>query len=166
MGELSRAIAGIVRSVCETMLGLEAELAAPGDPPDGPAGCVQFAGAWTGGVLLRCDAALARTCAAILLADDHCDDAAVCDALGELTNMVAGNLKAVLPAPSRLSLPVVVASGLPAAGAAALARGPDVELEDVHFRLPPGHRLEIAVWRDAAPCADPPDRRLPADIPG
>lgn len=166
MDQLGRAIAGIVRNVCETMLGLEAELAAPGGPPDGPAGCVQSTGAWSGGVLLRCDAALARTCAAILLADEPCDDAAVCDALGELTNMVAGNLKAVLPAPSRLSLPVVVASGLPAAGAAALARGPGIELEAVHFQLPSGHRLEIAVWRDAAPCADPPDRRPPADISG
>jgi chemotaxis protein CheX len=30
------------------------------------------------------------------------------DALGELTNMMGGNLKALLPGPSRLSLPTVV----------------------------------------------------------
>ena len=29
------------------------------------------------------------------------------DALGELTNMVGGNIKALLPVPSRLSLPAV-----------------------------------------------------------
>jgi len=122
MDELARVITRIVCTLCETMLDLEAELAPPGAPPDGPACCVQFAGAWSGGVLLRCDSGLAHACAAILLADDACDDAAVRDALGELTNIVAGNLKAVLPAPSHLSLPAVVSSGLPAAGAAALGR--------------------------------------------
>ena len=30
------------------------------------------------------------------------------DALGEITNMIGGNVKALLPTPSRLSLPTVV----------------------------------------------------------
>jgi chemotaxis protein CheX len=37
---------------------------------------------------------------------DPADDE-VCDAFGELTNMVAGNIKALLPAPSSISLPTV-----------------------------------------------------------
>jgi chemotaxis protein CheX len=35
-------------------------------------------------------------------------DADVCDAFGELANMIGGNLKAVLPHPVHLSMPSVV----------------------------------------------------------
>jgi hypothetical protein len=169
MGKLARAIAGVVGSVCGTMLGLDPEVGGPGAPPDGPAGCVRFTGAWSGYLVLRCDPGFARACAAILLEDDACGDDAICDALGELTSMVAGNLKAVLPAPTQLSLPCVVSGGLHGADAIAIAPAPAprTEVAHVHFQLPPEHRLAIEVWQDAAPPhANPPDRGRPADIPG
>jgi chemotaxis protein CheX len=40
-------------------------------------------------------------------------DAEVVDALGELTNMIGGNIKSLLPAPSQLSLPMVAESVWP-----------------------------------------------------
>ena len=39
--------------------------------------------------------------------------AEVVDALGELTNMIGGNVKSLLPAPSQLSLPMVSESVWP-----------------------------------------------------
>ena len=38
------------------------------------------------------------------------DDAEVADAVGELVNMVGGNIKSLMPGPSALTLPVVAAS--------------------------------------------------------
>ena len=167
MGDLARAIVDVVHSVCEAMLGLDIAETAPPGAADGPAdvaGCVRYTGAWAGSVVLRCDAGFAHACAAILLQDDACSDAAVRDAFGELTNMVAGNLKAVLPAPSRLSLPTVVQTAPGRRERSATA--PGVALEHVHFQLPAGHRLEVEVSRDAAQRpTDSPDRRSPADIP-
>jgi chemotaxis protein CheX len=70
---------------------------------------VHIEGAWQGAVILRCSQALAATLTAEMLGGESAptfDD--IRDALGELTNMVAGNLKAMLPAPSSISLPTVV----------------------------------------------------------
>ncbi len=58
-------------------------------------GCVHIDGAWNGSALVECELPLARR-----------DD--VRDALGDITNMIGGNVKALLPSPSRLSLPTVV----------------------------------------------------------
>lgn len=41
------------------------------------------------------------------LDDADCSDDDIADAVGELTNMVGGNIKSLLPEPSSLSLPVV-----------------------------------------------------------
>ncbi|HVD28484.1 MAG TPA: chemotaxis protein CheX [Mycobacteriales bacterium] len=52
---------------------------------------------------------LARTAASAMFdrpAEALTDDE-VADALGELTNMIGGNLKSLLPGPSRLSMPAV-----------------------------------------------------------
>jgi CheY-specific phosphatase CheX len=75
-------------------------------------GCVQISGAWEGAVMIQCPVGLARAAAASMFetspADTSSDD--VRDALGELANMVGGNIKALLPGPTQLSLPVVVES--------------------------------------------------------
>ena len=56
----------------------------------------------------RCPLALARTLTAQMFqADRQPDLDEVRDALGELANMLGGNVKALLPAPSRISLPAV-----------------------------------------------------------
>jgi chemotaxis protein CheX len=70
---------------------------------------VHIDGAWRGAVMLRCPQALGAALTAEMLRSETeptFDD--IGDALGELTNMVAGNLKALLPAPSTISLPAVV----------------------------------------------------------
>ena len=72
-------------------------------------GCVQITGAWEGCVILECSATLARHCAAAMFGTelDATSEQEVQDAFGELTNMVGGNIKSILPIPSQLSLPVV-----------------------------------------------------------
>lgn len=70
--------------------------------------CVQINGAWHGAVVLQCPLTLARTLtAAMFQADTAPQLDEVHDALGELANMLGGNVKALLPGPSRISLPAV-----------------------------------------------------------
>jgi chemotaxis protein CheX len=79
--------------------------------PEGPAlvGHVRITGAWTGALSIWCSEAGARDVASAMfgrepgaLADDD-----LRDAVGELANMIGGNLKVLLPPPTRLSLPEV-----------------------------------------------------------
>ena len=71
-------------------------------------GIVHIDGAWHGAIVVRCPLALASlVTAAMFQSGQDPSFEEVCDALGELTNMVAGNVKALLPQPSVLSLPTV-----------------------------------------------------------
>lgn len=71
-------------------------------------GIVHIDGAWPGALMLRCPMALARQLTAAMFQTglDPSDDD-VSDALGELTNMMAGNVKALLPETCGISLPAV-----------------------------------------------------------
>lgn len=97
----------------------------PGPAPAGAEPVIQAAigihGAWEGAVEVRLSPALARLAAAEMcgapaetLADEQ-----VRDAVGEVANMIGGNLKGLVPAPARLGLPHVaeVAGDGPDAGA-------------------------------------------------
>jgi len=68
---------------------------------------VHIDGAWHGAVVLRCPMALATTLTSAMFqtAEPGTDD--IRDALGELANMTAGNVKALLPEPCGISLPTV-----------------------------------------------------------
>jgi chemotaxis protein CheX len=86
----------------------------PGQPALGPGartftGCVQITGAWEGAVTVHCSEALAKALTAAMFMVDPEDTGPeeVADALGELANMVGGNVKALLPEPCRISLPAV-----------------------------------------------------------
>jgi chemotaxis protein CheX len=70
---------------------------------------VTIGGAWNGHVLIGTDAIAARTIAANMFAmePDEVSDAEIGDALGEVANIVGGNVKALMPEPSVLSLPQV-----------------------------------------------------------
>ncbi len=72
--------------------------------------CVQLAGAWEGSIMLYCTADLARNAAAIMfgMEPEAISNDEIEDALGELANMTAGNIKTLLPRPCELSLPAVV----------------------------------------------------------
>lgn len=102
----------IVQSVFETMLRLEvSESGLPWFPQgDRLTAAVHLAGDWNGAVLLEVDRALARRLAARFLPANPqaiLDDV-VRDVLGEMANMIGGNLKCVLTSGICLSMPSVV----------------------------------------------------------
>jgi CheY-specific phosphatase CheX len=102
----------VVEMVFSTMLGLKAEpYPMPWvRPPDMVTAAVYFAGAWRDAVLLECTRCQARTFAQFLMSisPPATVDDDVRDALGELANMLAGNLKSVLPGGVALSMPSVI----------------------------------------------------------
>ena len=106
-------------------------------------GCVHVSGEWTGSVFLSCDLEVAAAAAEAMFAADpgSLSDDEVSDALGELTNMVGGNVKSLLPAPSRLSVPSI------AVGQSCSVRVPGAVLLDrVVLVCAPGP-LHISVWK-------------------
>jgi chemotaxis protein CheX len=90
----------------------------PGDPvQDAISSWVSVDGPWTGTVVITTARTTAEELSRCLLkehAPPVIDDEDVEDALGELANVVGGNVKAVLPGPSALGLPEV--GSAPAAG--------------------------------------------------
>jgi chemotaxis protein CheX len=74
-------------------------------------GVVTVHEAWSGAVQLECSADFAALAAKrMFAAAGGVTQLELDDALGELTNMIGGNIKSLLPAPSHLSLPSVVHS--------------------------------------------------------
>lgn len=95
-----------------SMVGLAVE-PTPSTAPFGAAtltGLINISGGWEGTVTLECTASLARTAAAAMfdMEPEELGTADVADALGELTNITGGGVKALLPGPCQLSLPSVV----------------------------------------------------------
>ena len=108
-------VAQIVESVFENMLSLEAaESGAPWFPSgDRLTAAVHMTGDWSGAVLLECDRRQACRFAGRFLSMEPSDavDDVVRDVLGELANMIGGNMKCVLTRGIRLSMPSVVDGG-------------------------------------------------------
>ena len=102
----------IAHDIFETMLGIEVEPAGQERPParDQLTGAVYLAGAWRGAVMLECDRNQAyhftNRLMSVPLPGEVNDD--VRDTMGELANMLGGNLKSVLPRGVVLSMPSVV----------------------------------------------------------
>ena len=71
-------------------------------------GCIQIDGAWAGTVVLHCSLELARKLTATMFGSEQVEDAEICDAIGELTNLVAGGIQSLVPAPSELTPPSVI----------------------------------------------------------
>ena len=107
-GDLAR----IVQSVFRTMMDMDVvTLGEPWrQPPDAITAAVHFTGDWRGTTLVECNEQQARLFAqrfmGIPMPPALDDD--VRDVLGELANMVAGNLKSLLPKGVDLSIPTVV----------------------------------------------------------
>lgn len=102
----------IVQSVFATMLNIDvARTVEPASSMhESPTAAVQIAGAWMGSVVLGLSPEVATAAAAAMLqipADEATDDDRR-DVAAELVNMIGGNLKSLLPAPSYLSLPTIV----------------------------------------------------------
>ena len=71
---------------------------------------VTISGPWDGAVVLTCAPATAEALAESVLMTRPptvVDDEDVADALGELANVLGGNIKSVLPGPSSLGLPQI-----------------------------------------------------------
>ncbi|HVC25808.1 MAG TPA: chemotaxis protein CheX [Acidimicrobiales bacterium] len=70
---------------------------------------VDIDGAWTGCVEVSCSMAVARKIASVMFAAEPSEiaEADVRDAVGELVNVVGGNIKSILPAPTSLSVPIL-----------------------------------------------------------
>jgi chemotaxis protein CheX len=109
-------------------------------------GCVHLSGAYTGSIMLSCSGPAARDAAAALFSMQPSDvtQNEIIDAIGELANMVGGNVKSMLPGPSALSLPAVVHGQVAVPGAQVVR---EVYLT---WRNEP---LAVSLWQQAAQAA-------------
>jgi len=109
----------IVDQVWTSFLGEEEPLLPRFDIPAGPfepeeaswSSAVSIHGGWTGTVTIELSAKVAQSLTSMMLMmePDEIDDAEIADAVGELVNMIGGNIKSLMPGPSALTLPVVAA---------------------------------------------------------
>jgi chemotaxis protein CheX len=140
-------VLGITRDVGESFTGRAIDVADGLPHRDGGAvtvGCVTVSGGWQGSVLLACPAQLARMAAAAMFdrPAEQLDDREVADALGELTNMVGGNIKSLIPGPSRLSMPAVTV------GSSLTVPMPGMSLVSTVSLACEGLPLTVSVWRE------------------
>jgi chemotaxis protein CheX len=103
----------LVENVWQTLMGCAPSSFVPGAKPptadEWMTGTVRISGEWQGTVSVSCPADLVRQSAARML-DLPVDSVSIedmHDALGEIANVLGGNLKSLMPAPTRLSLPEV-----------------------------------------------------------
>lgn len=102
----------VANAVWDAMLGMEIyEMDPETKLADGPfiTATVLITGAFEGGVTLVLPSAVGSQLAALMfgMEADEVSPEEMTDAVGELANMVGGNLKALVPAPAKLSLPSV-----------------------------------------------------------
>lgn len=104
-------LAGIAHDIWSTFVGHGLEQVPEDRPLTGETmtGCVHLSGSWEGTVFLEVSREHARAAAEAMFAapSGSLSDDDIGDALGELTNMVAGNVKSVLLVPTQLSMPTV-----------------------------------------------------------
>lgn len=105
-------IVSITQNIFSTMLQMDPYPVAAESPQDSHfemIGCIQIVGEWSGTVLLKVPEELISTAGSRMLMIDQesMEDADREDTLAELTNMVGGNIKSIVPNPSNLSLPTV-----------------------------------------------------------
>ena len=106
-------ISQFVTDTWSSLLGMEAS---PTDKPFEPkgkgntlAGCVQITGEWQGTLTLYAPREIGKKVAATIYGLDQAEvnDQQMRDVTGEITNILAGNIKSLFPPPCSLSLPSV-----------------------------------------------------------
>ena len=104
-------LTALTGGVWEAFLGMAAEPAYAPVPTEGPfyTSCVNISGGWAGSVSLIIPEALARAAAAAMFGMDDAElgKDEVTDAVGELANIIGGNVKGMIEEPCALSLPMV-----------------------------------------------------------
>ncbi len=139
-------IVEITQEVWSSFLSLElVPVDADSAPLHGPrlTGVVSISGGWQGTVVLECALAHAVAAAEAMFASEPgtLSGEEVSDALGELTNMVGGNVKSLLQAPSALSIPSV------AEGESYTVRVPGAVLVDRVALQSAAGLLHISLWK-------------------
>ena len=73
------------------------------------ASCIHITGAWQGSVTLYCSTDLAKKLATAMISipEEELTFSETQDVMGEIANIIAGNIKSLLPQPSSISLPSV-----------------------------------------------------------
>lgn len=110
-------------------------------------GSICISGTWNGVVALTCSstAALRATASMLDLEMKQASLADVTDVMGELVNIVGGNIKGLLPPPTDLSLPMVTDGRLYVE-----TRGAADLLVDAHLSWM-GEPVDVAVWERHRP---------------
>jgi len=106
-------IRSIIRSVWSTQLGLEVrDVDGQVTPSSSPimTAAIHISGDFHGGIRLECSRALVRRAASIMfdLSVEQLGEDDDRDVIGELANIVAGNIKALIPGSNSISLPTIV----------------------------------------------------------
>ena len=110
---LEEEILEITEATWQSMLGLDIRPSPQSQPPTSfegfLSGQVEITGAWNGKVLLHGSERLARSAAAVIFGGEpgSVTEQDQFDAIYELSNIIAGNIKSLLPEPCQLSLPTV-----------------------------------------------------------
>jgi len=151
----------VVSTIWEHLLGLPIgrgdEAALPSRNDGCLTGCIQIAGAWRGAVTLVSTHSMARRIAAAMFAleESSIPNDMIQDALGEVTNMTAGNLKSLLPETCFLGLPTVVEGsdyGIRVSDSRLLARIP-FQCQDEPFHVSLVEAIEAPIRKDTQ-CAN------------
>lgn len=134
------AILGLTTQPCPTW-------AVPAGDDGFVTGVIRIEGAWQGAVTMHCPIGLARLAAGVMfgIEPDAATSEQVRDAVGELTNMTGGNLKALLPEPCDLFFPEILT------GAERARAASGEPLLRVAFECE-GQPFEIAIY-EGAPAA-------------
>lgn len=118
-----------------------------GPTSQGVLAVIGITGAWSGLVMLELSEAAATAAAETMLRSHRVTPAQVADTSGELVNMVGGNLKGLLPAPSALGLPVVTRQELGRSGPPAVAGLPGEATQACRADLAwPSGTARFTVW--------------------
>ena len=143
---LEEEILEITEATWQSMLGLDIhpcpEFQAPPSFDGFLRGRVEITGAWNGVVMLHGAENLARTAAAVIFSTDQdsVTEQDQIDAIYELSNIIAGNIKSLLPEPCQLSLPTVGIS----AEQSITVEGAE-RVSELMFDCQ-GHHLFVTVW--------------------
>jgi chemotaxis protein CheX len=105
-------VVAITQNIFSTMIQMETypvSVDSPIEPETEMVGCIQIVGEWCGTILLKTPVALASVAGSrmLMLDENEVAEADRQDTIAELTNMIGGNIKSIVPSPSSLSLPTV-----------------------------------------------------------
>ena len=144
-------VAQIIQEVWSSMLGIDVEPVDMTRPEtnDAVAGSVGVTGATDCLISMEMGGPGARRFAATMfgMSDEEASDDDIADGIGELTNMVGGNIKSLLPEPSTLSLPVV------AQGKSPTLRVPGGKPLLEAGYMADGFPMFLTVWSPRSECA-------------